>query len=209
MTDRDSSELVLYGRSSSHFTRVVRMFAAELGVSYSFRVVRRLLSLEAADYGDNPALKLPSLRDADGLWFGALVLCRRLVRGAGSERRVIWPEDLHAPLASNAQELAVQAMATGVSLILSEANGPSAHRTKQLTSLRGSLGWLDARVDDIVDQLPAERDLSFLEVTLFCMFTHLQFREVMPVDGFVQLRRFCERYGTRESAKSTAYCFDA
>ncbi|MGC4087143.1 MAG: hypothetical protein QM756_04410 [Polyangiaceae bacterium] len=55
----ESSDLVLVGRSSSHFTRLTRVFAAEFGVRYRFQIVPDLLSTEPADYADNPALKLP------------------------------------------------------------------------------------------------------------------------------------------------------
>src|SRR5690554_2468986 len=42
---------VIFGRSSSHFTRVTRIFAEELDVPYSLEVVRDLLSTDANDYG--------------------------------------------------------------------------------------------------------------------------------------------------------------
>ena len=50
----------IVGRSSSHFTRLVRLFALELGVAYEFAPVYDLSSLDARDYAGNPALKLPS-----------------------------------------------------------------------------------------------------------------------------------------------------
>src|SRR5262245_43668927 len=86
--ERSSSgiEPVLFGRSSSHFTRVTRIVAAELGVSYQFRVVPNLLSLDASDYGGNPALRLPVLHTEQGAWFGALNICRALERLAAHER---------------------------------------------------------------------------------------------------------------------------
>lgn len=202
-----ASALLLIGRSSSHFTRVVRIFAAELGVDYELREVRRLLSLEVEDYGGNPALKLPSLRDEEGLWFGTLPLCRRLARRVAKPPHIVWPEDLQTPLASNAQELVVQAMATGVSLILSESSGASPHRDKQLASLRETLRWLDQHLQSILAELPDTRELSFFEVTLFCMFTHLQFRPVMPLEGVDALRVFCDEFSTRASAHLTAYSF--
>src|SRR5687768_16863330 len=80
----------LFGRSSSHFTRVARIVAAELGVAYTFRVVPNLLSTNPSDYGGNPALRLPVLHTAEGEWFGALNICRALERqahAAGAEGR--------------------------------------------------------------------------------------------------------------------------
>ena len=46
-------QCTIIGRSSSHFTRVTRIFAAELGVPYTLQVVPDLLSCDAADYGGN------------------------------------------------------------------------------------------------------------------------------------------------------------
>lgn len=51
----------LIGRSSSHFTRVPRMLALELGVDLAFQPVYDLGSRQTADYGGNPAMKLPVL----------------------------------------------------------------------------------------------------------------------------------------------------
>ncbi|MET0791438.1 MAG: glutathione S-transferase N-terminal domain-containing protein [Polyangiaceae bacterium] len=60
----EGSDLALFGRSSSSFTRVARIDAAEPGVPYQLRVVPDLRSLEAAGYGRNPALRLPVLQTA-------------------------------------------------------------------------------------------------------------------------------------------------
>jgi glutathione S-transferase len=204
-------ELTLIGRSSSHFTRVTRIFALELGLEPALRVVPNLASASASDYGGNPALRIPALVAPSGTWFGALNVCRELVRQARSELRVIWPEALDRPLLANVQELTVQAMSTGVSLIMGSLDGaelPEAHREKLSTSLRGSLTWLDQNVDAALDQLPP-RDLSFLEVTLFCLLTHLEFRPLLPVREYTRLQQFCARFAQRESARATPFRFDA
>ena len=75
----------LHGRSSSHFTRIARIFAAELELELEFVLIRDLMSADAADYGDNPALKMPTLVGDDGeRWFGSIAICR-------GERRPISP----------------------------------------------------------------------------------------------------------------------
>ena len=51
----------LYGRSSSHFTRIARIFAAELEVDVEFNPIRDLMSADPDDYGGHPALKMPTL----------------------------------------------------------------------------------------------------------------------------------------------------
>jgi glutathione S-transferase len=203
--------LTLVGRSSSHFTRVTRMFAAELDVSYELRVVPDLRSLSAADYAGNPALRLPILKSPRGDWFGALNICRELARLSERTPSVVWPEQLDQPLLANAQELTLQAMATEVSLIMAQASGLEPNATaldKQRTSLANLTVWLDEHVDAVVAALPRSRDLSFLEVALFCYATHLEFRAVLPLADYPRLHGFCGTYGERASAQSTLYRFD-
>jgi glutathione S-transferase len=202
----------IIGRSSSHFTRVARMFASELGVEYSFQIARDLLSSVSQDYAGNPALKLPVLETPSGSWYGTLNICRALARHSAQRRVIIWPEDLREPLLANAQEFAVQAMATEVSLIMGKvaAEAPQpAYQAKLQTSLVNTLSWLDANLSDALSALPAERDLSFLEVTLFCLVTHLEFRKIASILPYSALTGFCEQFATRASAQETAYHFDA
>lgn len=202
----------IIGRSSSHFTRVTRIFAAELGVDCAFRVVGDLLSREPADYGDNPALKLPTLQTEQGVWFGALNICRELSRRSSSPRRIVWPEQLDEPLVSNAQELAVQAMASEVALILTTRGGASesnAYVVKLRQSLLDTLAWLELNATEALASLRPNRDLSYLEVTLFCLVTHLEFRDVVPVRPYPVLTEFCREFGARRCAEQTRYPFDA
>jgi glutathione S-transferase len=204
--------LILVGRSSSHFTRVVRVMAAELGVAYAFQVVKDLRSLEASDYSGNPALRLPILKSARGEWFGSLPISRELARLAPEPRTIIWPEDLSEALPSNVQELTLQAMASEVTLIMAELAGTpatDAQVTKLALSLRNMLGFLDQNVDAALARLPRERDASFLEVTLFCLLRHLEFRKLLDTSGWRALAAFAEGFERRASAQATPYRFDA
>jgi hypothetical protein len=83
--------------------------------------------LDPHHYSGNPALKVPTLETADGAWFGALNICRELRRLSPCEVRIVWPEDLRGILATNAQELAVHAMGTEVTLIMSSLVGEATH----------------------------------------------------------------------------------
>lgn len=203
-----SAPVVIHGRSSSHFTRVTRIFAAELGVTYSLEVVRNLQSTDASEYGGNPALKLPVLSTPEGTWFGALSICREFARRSDRALRIVWPEALTLALLSNAQELVTTAMATEVSLIMTGAEVTKAS-TKMRTSLASSFEWLEQNLDRVLSALPAERDLSYLETTLFCLGTHLPFRGVMSTEPYPRLNAFCKRFGERVSARVTEFAFDA
>ena len=202
---------VIFGRSSSHFTRLTRIFAAELRVDYSFQIVLDIMSSDVGDYGGNPALKLPTLQTPQDVWFGALNICRALWRQSSAKATIVWPEDLNAPLLANAQELVVHAMSTEVNLIMSKVGGGaegSAHQAKMKASLVNSMSWLEDNAAKVFDALPASRDLSYLEVALFCLVTHLEFREVLSTEPFSRLRKFCEQFATRTSAVNTVYRFD-
>ncbi|WP_224240976.1 glutathione S-transferase family protein [Hyalangium gracile] len=202
---------VLIGRSSSHFTRIARIFAAELRVDYSFKVVRDLMSSNPEDYGGNPGLRIPSLQTPQGVWFGSLNVCRELWRRSSLKPRVVWPEDLDQPVLANAQELVLQAMATEVSLIMSKvggANETSAHQAKMRQALLNMMAWLEENTKAVLAALPPQRDLSYLEVSLYCLLMHLQFREVLPTDGYAELTRFCQQFGMRPSAIETTFRFD-
>ena len=194
------------GRSSSHFTRTARIFAAELAVPHTLRVVSDLRTLSAGDYAGNPSLRVPVLLGPSGEWYGSLNICRELSRVAQSSRRIAWPEQLGGPLLANAQEVTLQAMASEVELIMSGSQGELA--SKRRRSLENAVGWLDAHVEAVLAALP-ERDLSYLETTLFCLTTHLEFRQVLAIEPFLHLRRFARAFAERDSAQRTEYGFDA
>jgi glutathione S-transferase len=201
----------LHGRSSSHFTRITRIFAAELEVAVAFHPILDLMSSDSADYGGHPALKLPTLVTAAGTWFGSLPICRELARCSELGLDIAWPEDLQRPVASNAQELVSAAMATEVGLIMGQAAGvpaDNAHQAKLRASLLGAMDWLETNGLRALDTLPAERDLSFLEVSLFCLLEHLAFREVLSLDPYPALRAFAQRFGQRSAARATPVHFD-
>ena len=201
----------IVGRSSSSFTRIVRIFAAELGVPYELRVVPDLLSTKREDYGGNPALKLPVLEDARGTWFGALNICRQLSLASERPLSVVWPEALHSPLVANAQELTAHALASEVALVMSTLGGGQGglDQSKLRQSLLNVLAWLEQNVSSIRAELPAERDLSYLEVALFCLVTHLEFRDVLPLSPYPELADFCRTFAERPSARDTPYEFDS
>jgi glutathione S-transferase len=203
--------VTLVGRSSSVFTRVTRIFAAELGVEYSFRALGDLLSTDISDYAGNPAMRVPVLETSDGIWFGSLSICRELARRATTPRRVAWPESSTVCTTCNAQELVAQAMAVEVTLVVDGLGGGDPvdkQPVKLRQGLANMLSWLDTNVTEALDGLPASREVSFLEVNLFCLMLHLEFREVVPTATYGNLKAFCSRFGGRTSAKQTLYRFD-
>lgn len=202
----------IVGRSSSHYTRVARIFAHELGVPFELVPVHDMTRGDPATYGDNPALKLPTLHLGAERVFGAENICRTLAELAGGARHIVWPEDARALVARNAQELAWHGMAAQVQLVLGTAvaklPADNVYFAKAREGFAGALRWLDEHVDEVTAGLPAPRDLSLFEVVLFCLVEHVAFRGTMPLDAHPSLVRFARTFAARPSAERTAYRFD-
>lgn len=205
-----SEDLVLVGRSSSHFTRTARIFALELGVAHRFQPVLDMTTLDVAAYAGNPALKIPILVDRHGPLYGTENICRELTRRSDLRDRVVLRGDVSNRLVANAEELVLHAMNTGVNLIMSGmADKERSLPPKVRPSLENALAFLDANVDGILAILPADRVLSFLEVALFCCVTHLPFRDLLDLSAYSALSRFATVFANRASAQETVYRFDA
>lgn len=187
------------------------MFALELGVEHSFRPVFDITSLEAAEYADNPALKIPILVDEGGPLFGSDNVCRELSRRAASRGSMLAKSvlrgEVRARVVENAEELTSHVMSCEVNLIMAKMGGV-ALPPKVLRSVEGCLDWLDANLDAVLGALPSDRTVSFVEVAVFCVVTHLPFRDVMDVSPWPRLVAFARTFGQRESARATEYRFD-
>lgn len=199
----------IVGRSSSHFTRVVRLFAHECDVAYEFTVVPDLLATDVTAFGGNPGLKLPNMVIPSGVVFGSLNCCRVLAERATTPPTVVWPEHVRSRVAANAQELTLQAMASEVSLILATANAApeTTFSTKLRAALIGTVEWLEVNVEQALSELPA-RDVSYFEAALFSLVEHLEFRRVLAMDEYRRLQTFARQWGKRSSAVATPFRFD-
>ncbi|HET6602752.1 MAG TPA: glutathione S-transferase N-terminal domain-containing protein [Xanthomonadaceae bacterium] len=203
--------LEILGRQSSHYTRVVRIFAHELDLPVRFTPIYELMSLESGDYGGNPALKLPILRADGEAVFGTLNICRVLVRRAGPGPVVCWPEDARSALLLNAYEILAHAMAAQVEVVFHEIvqqRPADAASIKRRQSLLACVEWLDRSLDGVLTALP-DRTLSYFEVCLYCLLSHFPFRNPIHLGGMSALTAFERRFGERPSAKATPYRFDA
>lgn len=203
-------DLELIGRQSSHYTRVTRIFAHEFSLAPRFRPIYQLMSLDAQQFADNPALKLPILKVDGQPLFGTLNICRQLSREAGASDAVYWPEDAANLLQMNAHELVAHGMAVQVEIVAHEfveKRPADTVSSKRRQSLLGTLTWLDAHWTSIQAGIPAGK-LSFLETCLFCLLSHLPFRNPIDLDGFSRLNAFAASFARRASAVATPYQFD-
>lgn len=202
--------LTLVARSSSHYSRITRIYAHELGVEHDFEPVFDIASKDPRAYADNPLLRVPSLRTPEGVWFGSLGICRELARRSSRTGGLVWPEDLTTRVASNAQEVTTDGMETGVVIVtgrLARLHDDSPALTKPLLRLRAAVVWLEAHLDEALATLPPH-ELSFLEVSAFCFLSHLEFRQLLRLDNCPKLRAFCAAFGARPSAEATPFRFD-
>ena len=205
--------IVVHGRQSSHYTRLVRLFAHELDVPVELAPIHALLSDDPATFAGNPALKLPALRDGDAVVWGSANACRWLARrSAVGEDAVVWPEDATSPRAMNAHELVAHAMAAQVEVVFHEIvaqRPPDDASRKRRASLESTLDWLDANVDDVRAARPAAA-VYWLDLALFALLEHFPFRN--PSIGLAHrpaLRAFASAFAERPSARATPYVFDA
>jgi glutathione S-transferase len=192
----------LVGRSSSHYTRVARMFALELEVAHTFRPVFDLTVVDETSYAGNPALKIPILVDDRGPLFGTENICRALAKGQAG---VILRGDVDDRLIANFEELTLHAMAADVAVAMARMTKTTTH-AKLVPSLTNCVQYLETHVDALLLALPPRR-ISFVEVALFCLVRHLPWREIMDVGP--HLAAFADVYGVRTSARDTEYRFDA
>lgn len=201
----------IIGRQSSHYTRLVRIFAEESALSYRFTPIFDLMSHDSSMFAGNPALKLPILRSGNEFIYGSLNICRVLARATDNNNvRVVWPEDADSPLLMNANEILAHGMSTQVEVVMHEIverRPPDNTSRKRRQSLVASLEWLDRHLGDIHASLP-DNDLSIFEIGLFCLVSHLPFRNPVDLSGMPRLRAFEQKFGERGSARATPYRFD-
>jgi hypothetical protein len=198
----------IVGRTSSLFTRVTLIFAEELAVPYELLPIKDMTELGPEVYGGNPALKLPTLHADGAVLFGAQNIARAIAERPGARSaRIVWPEHTRDALSRNANELVQHSMAAQVQLVMgtvfARLPADNVFFDKARAGLEGSLKWLDANVASVLAALPP-RDLSFFEVSLFCLIEHLQFRVTVPFD-YPALLAFAREFSTRASAQNTRY----
>jgi len=169
------------------------------------------MATDASVFGGNPALRVPVLlEDGQPPLFGSENICRSFVQQSGVDRSlVILRGDLHDRLVANVEELTLDVMSCEVNLVFARLTKATPN-PKTVASVDNSLRYLDDNVDAFLAKLPAKRRLSFAEVALFCLITHLPFREVLPsMTPYARLCAFRDSFDQRESARTTAYKFDA
>lgn len=207
-----SPTLEIVGRRSSHYTRLVRLLAHELGVPYALRPIHDLLSEDPAVYAGHPALKLPAARLGETTVWGSLNACRLVAAAANDgETRVFWPEQARSARLMNAHEVLAHVMAAQVEVVFHEIvsrRPPDATSRKRRASLMLCLQWLNRHLDEIRAELPTGR-IALFDLGLYALLEHLPFRNPIDLSPMPHLVEFVAVFGERASAQATPYVFDA
>lgn len=210
-----SEPLILVGRRSSHFTRVATMFAHELGLTFTLQVLHELTSKAADLHGGNPALKIPTLQIGALRVFGTENICRKLIALAGrrNDTQLVLPEVIENDQLRCAQELVWSAMSAQVQLRVGinvcHLPADNAYFAKVRAGMIGVLQWLDLHLAKLIAELPAARQLSLFEVSLFCLIEHIAFLPTVSLYPYRNLSQFAAAYAERASAGLTKFSFDA
>lgn len=204
--------LQIVGRRSSHFTRITRIFAEELGLAHEIVPIYDMTDRDPAIYADNPALRLPILRAGGETVFGTENICRTLAEHAAKPTQIVWPEQLRSSVSRNAQELVYHCMIAQVQIVfgtaISKLPADNVYFEKARVGFEGALAWLESHVGEALAALPGSRQLSMFETSLFCMIEHLRFRPTLPIEKYTALTSFAQSFGERPSAQRTPYQFD-
>jgi glutathione S-transferase len=144
--------------------------------------------------------------------FGTENICRTLADRAPGSLRIVWPEQLRENISRNAQELVWHCMTSQVQIVfgtgMAKLPGDNLYFEKARLGFQGALAWLDAHLAEALAALPASRQLSLFEASLFCMIEHLHFRPTLPVAQYPALVSFARSFADRPSAQRTPYQFD-
>lgn len=194
-------KLTLLGTPLSHFTRKVRIVLHELAIPFDFKLVPNLLEADAARYGQNPLMRVPTLINGDR-W---IIESDHIARHVVATRAPHDPLNVLTPTPADLNQLAVVngIMAHEVTIILAARGGLSdvmAHTYFQKLgdAITSGLSWLDYTLD-------AERErFDYVDVATICMWEHLVHYELVPgLQGFPRIAGRVARFSSRDSVART------
>lgn len=189
----------LVGTPLSHFTRKVRIVAAELAIPLDFQTLPAttgVMTNTPEAYAHNPLMRVPVLVDGDMRLVESDHIVRYLVGrfdptdrlGARSET----PEALNRLAVLNG------IMANEVVLILAKRGGLEGidkvvYFQKLTAAIDGALAWLDARIE------PDAPGFDYRDIVTICMWQHLGYYGLRPLEAYSRLAARVARFAKRPS----------
>ncbi len=193
----------LHGTPLSHFTRKIRILAAELGIAYEFVRQPSVLAPDPAAYGDNPLLRIPTLVDGDVTVIDSDHIARYLVGKFDPADRL----DVTGRGVDGLNRLAVAngVMANEVVIILAKRAGLTdiegvAYFGKLATAIDNGLAWLETHLGSYPDRF------DYADIAMVCMWQHVvhyQLAMLAPLDRYPRLAARVAHLTARPSVATT------
>lgn len=193
--------LILLGTPLSHFARKVRIVLHELEIPFAFERVPNLLTTDAAGYGKNPLMRVPTLIDGEQ-W---VIESDHIVRHIVTTRAPHDPLRVLSPTVAEMNRLAVVSgiMANEVTIILAARGGLAdvmshAYFQKLAAAMSAGLAWLDRELD------PGREGFDYVDVATICMWQHVVHYGLVPgLDGYPSIAGRVARFAERPSVAGT------
>jgi len=189
----------LHGTPLSHFTRKIRLLAAELAIPLDFVRERTVMSTSPESYASNPLMRVPTLVDGDVTLIESDHIARYLVARFDPADRL----GVRSEAVEDLNRLAVLngVMANEVTPILSKRGGLDiagiVYFDKLLAAIDSGLRWLDGRID------PDAAAFDYRDVALVCAWQHLAHYGLRPLEPYRRLAARVARFAERPSVAST------
>ena len=186
----------LHGTPLSHFTRKIRILAAELAIPLELVPTQSVMATSPAAYGDNPLMRIPTLVDGETTLIESDHIARYLVGRFDAADRL----GVRSERVDDLNRLAVTTgvMANEVVLILAKRGGLEdiesvVYFQKLMAAIDGGLAWLDPRVE------PDAPGFDYRDIALVCMWQHLAHYQLRPLDPYTRIAARIARLAGRPS----------
>ena len=196
---------VLYLTPLSHFSRKVRIVLKELDLACEESFVPDLLSSEPADFGGNPILRVPVLRDGATWVIESDQIVRYLLETYSKDDDRLSFRSMDAAQ-RNALSIISAIMGAEVELVLSRRSGLVAEAAglyfqRYREVIAHGLAWLESNAAAIWP----DAEFSYLDIALICMWEHLghnRLRDETRSWPWIEAR--AKRQASRPSVAATA-----
>jgi len=189
----------LVGTPLSHFTRKVRIVAAELAIPLDFQTLPATTGVMTGTpdaYANNPLMRVPILVDGEQRIIESDHIVRYLVGRFDASDRLGVRND--TPEALNRLAVLNGVMQNEVVLILAKRGGLEniekvVYFQKLTAAIDGALAWLDARTE------PEAAGFDYRDIVTVCMWQHLGYYGLRPLEAYGRLAARVARFAKRPS----------
>jgi len=201
----DAAGRVLYLTPLSHFSRKVRIVLQEIGLACEESYVPNLLSTNPAEFGGNPILRVPVLRDGPHWVIESDQIVRYLLEAYdhGNDRFAFFSM---STAQRNALSIVSAIMGAEVELILSKRSGlvepvGGLYFQRYRNVIGHGLAWLERNAAMIWPEV----EFSYLDIALLCMWDHLRYNRLGDeADSYTWIEARASHHASRASVAATS-----